>query len=559
MSSSTATFLENIFLRLEKAGDAPVLQEIHGGEATTASGRDLLVRIAQARAFLRECGLKKGDRCALLAPNSIRWAAADLALMAEGVIVVPLYARQAAQELSVMVRDSGAARIFCGSAELRDAIRSALGAAPPVSLFDEIFAARGGAQRSAPEAKLRPPAATDALTIIYTSGTSGEPKGVVLSAGNVDFMLARTTARLDQLMHGHAGPERVFHYLPFNFAASWISLLSCLSRNSVVALSTDLTKLADEMRAAAPHYFLNVPALLERVRGKIEENIRSKGGWIAGIYAKAKRGFLRDGGKRLGLSERAALAIARALIFPAVRKGLGPNLKALICGSAPLAVETQNFFMMLGIPVLQAYGLTETTAICTLDDPANVEPGFVGPAIPGIEMKLGENQEILVRGPNLFSGYWKRPEETAKALRDGWFHTGDQGEVNENGRWKITGRIKNLIILNSGHNIAPEPLEEELEKRLPGAQVMLVGNGRSYLAALIAGANSELNEAKAGAALEAMNEQLPHYRKIRAFHLASEAFTMESGMLTANGKLRREAVAVHFQTQIEQLYRKREA
>ncbi|HEV2306171.1 MAG TPA: AMP-binding protein [Candidatus Acidoferrales bacterium] len=552
-------FLERIFQRLAEAGDAPVLREIRGNELVPASGKDLLALIAEARTFIVATGLAKGDRCALLAPNSIRWAALDLALMAEGVIVVPLYARQAANELAVMIQDSGAARICCENAELRAAIAGALRNAPAISMFDEIFGARASSPSRSSPAPSQPLAPSDPVTIIYTSGTSGEAKGVVLTEANVDYMLSCTTARLDQLMGERAAPEQVFHYLPFNFAASWISLLSYFSRKSVVTLSTDLTKLADEMRIAAPNYFLNVPALLERVRTKIEENIRGKSGWIAALYAKAKRAYLSGGAEKAGTSDRAALAAARALIFPTVRQGLGAQLTALICGSAPLAVETQKFFMMLGIPVLQAYGLTETTAICTLDDPNFVEPGYVGPAIPGIEMKLGENQEILVRGPNIFSGYWNRPEETAKALRDGWFHTGDQGEVNQNGRWKITGRIKNLIILNSGHNIAPEPLEEELTRHLPGAQVMLAGNGRSYLVALVAAANSELTDAKASAAIEEMNERLPHYRKIRAFHLVGEPFTMESGMLTANGKLKRDAVAAQFKTQIEQLYRKREA
>ena len=183
------------------------------------------------------------------------------------------------------------------------------------------------------------------------------------------------------------------------------------------------------------------------------------------------------------------LALANALVFPTIRKKMiGANLKALICGSAPLNVETQLYFNMLGIPVLQVYGLTETTAICTMDDPRHVEPGRVGPAIRGIEMKLGENEELIVRGPNIFPGYWNRPQETAKALRDGWFHTGDQGEVNAAGNWRIIGRIKNLIILGSGHNIAPEPIEDELLRNLPGAQqVVLVGNGRGYLSAIITG------------------------------------------------------------------------
>ena len=550
MNSTGVGFLQNIFRRLEAADDAPILREIRGEKLVSVSGSELLALVARARSFLASAGIQPGELCALLAPNSTRWAALDLAMMAEGIVVVPLYARQSPRELATMIRDSGAKRIFCENAELRDEILGACREAPPVSLFDDIFATNAA---QAEAARTLDP--SDPVTIIYTSGTSGEAKGVVLTAANVDFMLTRTTERLDQLMPGHVGTERVFHYLPFNFAASWIALLSYLSRNSVVTLSTDLSKLADEMRIAAPNYFLNVPALLERVRAKVEDGVRAKGGWIAALYAKAKRAYLADA--EAGFGDRIALAVARKLLFSTVRKTLGPQLKALICGSAPLAVETQKFFSMLGIPVLQAYGLTETTAICTLDDPAFVMPGCVGPAIPGIEMKLSENQEILVRGPNIFSGYWNRPEETAKALHDGWFHTGDQGELNQNGRWKITGRIKNLLVLNSGHNVAPEPIEEELTNLLPGAQVMIVGNGHSYLAALIASANATVNREQADAAIDTMNSRLPHYRQIRAFHLADEPFTIESGMLTANGKLRRDAIAAHFRSEIEEMYRKR--
>ncbi|MHB8525852.1 MAG: AMP-dependent synthetase/ligase [Candidatus Acidiferrales bacterium] len=546
--------LERIFARLDEAGSATVLQEIRGRQFVTVNGNDLLSVVAKARGFVVETGLKRGDRCALIAPNSIRWAALDLALMAEGIIVVPLYARQAAAELAAMVRDCGASRICCGNEVQRDALLEVYRDAPPVSLFQEVF---GGTAGTITPPQLIGP--NDAVTIIYTSGTSGEPKGAVLSAGNIDHMLSCTTTRLDQLMGTRSAPEQVFHWTPFNFAASWISLLSSLSRNSVVSLSTDLTKLADEMRFAAPDYFLNVPALLERVRAKIEGQIRERGGWIAATFSKAKRAYLRHGTGEERFSDRIWLMIANALIFPVIRKGIGSQLKALICGSAPLSIETQKFFMMLGISVLQVYGLTETTAICTMDDPAFVEPGYVGPAIPGIEMKIGENQEILVRGPNIFAGYWNRPQETADVLRDGWFHTGDQGEMNSRGNWKITGRIKNLIVLNSGHNIAPEPIEEELAGLLPQAQqIVLAGNGRSYLTAIItAESDSNLNKAPIAAAIEKVNSRLPHYKQIRAFHVEGQPFTIESGLLTAMGKLKRDAIAFHFKSQIEEMYRKR--
>jgi long-chain acyl-CoA synthetase len=188
-----------------------------------------------------------------------------------------------------------------------------------------------------------------------------------------------------------------------------------------------------------------------------------------------------------------------------------------------------------------------------MDDPQHVAPGRVGPAIDGIEMRLGDNDEIVARGPNIFAGYWKRPAETEKALRNGWFHTGDQGEVDSTGNWKIVGRIKNLIILNSGHNIAPEPIEDRLLQLLPGAtQVVLVGNGKSYLGAIITGS---LNAEDAQVAIDQVNATLPHYKQVRASLVRTEPFSIENGLLTANGKLKRDAIARAMQNEIEDLYR----
>jgi long-chain acyl-CoA synthetase len=546
-------FLENIFSRLQGAADRAVLAEARAQGNRTATGAQLLAQINTARAFLRASGLAKGDRCALIAPNSIRWTALDLAIIAEGLIAVPLYARQAPAELAAMLHDAGANFVCCGDAALRDAMAAAgLGAARLV-LFDEIF--RSGAEAKA--TALGAPVALspqDVVAVLYTSGTSGEAKGAMLTVANIDHMLSCTTTRLDQLMGPRSAPDRVFHYLPFCFAGSWILLLSCLSRTSVLTLSMDLTKLADEIRATAPDYFLNVPTLLERIRTGVDENLRKRGGAIAGIYDRAKGAWLRLDAKSPDAWDFFWLGLAGLLIFPSIRKRLGPNLRALICGSAPLARETQLFFMMLGIRVLQVYGLTETTAICTMDDPQHVEPGRVGPAIPGIEMKLGDNDEIIVRGPNIFAGYWQRPEQTSAVLRDGWFYTGDQGDVNEHGNWRISGRVKNLIILNSGHNVAPEPIEEELLRAIPGAQhVVLVGNGRSFVAAIITGANGQ---SAIESHIERLNASLPHYRKIRRFHVSKDLFTIENGLLTANGKLRRDAIASHLSAEIDQMYAK---
>jgi long-chain acyl-CoA synthetase len=552
------SFLDDIFARLQAAGENVVLEELRGETQPAPSlqrGRDFLRSIAMARAFLASRGLKKGDRCALLAHNSIRWVAMDLAIMAEGLIVVPLYARQAPSELVAMMKDCSPALICCGDAALRDGIVEIWPEAPPQVLFEDVFGPLPRTQRMGhPEhAECQRLGDSDPVTIIYTSGTSGEAKGVVLTAGNVGHMLGCTSARLDSLMQNRSGQDRVFHYLPFCFAGSWIMLLTCLLRGSSLTLNTDLSKIASEMRSVAPDYFLNVPALLERMRKAVDEQLWKTGGMVLSIYSRAKNAWMRRREGRTSFADSMWLGMANAVVFPTIRKKMiGSHLKALVCGSAPLSVETQLYFTMLGIPVLQVYGLTETTAICTMDDPGYVEPGRVGPAIRGVEMKLGENDEVVVRGPNVFPGYWNRPQETAQAMRDGWFHTGDRGEVDATGNWRIVGRIKNLIILGSGHNIAPEPIEEELLRNLPGAlQVVLVGNGRGYLSAVMTG---DVTRERVQDALDAVNPGLPHYKQVRAFHIYSEPFSIENGLLTANGKLKRDLIAARLKDEIEEMY-----
>jgi long-chain acyl-CoA synthetase len=548
-------FLENIFTQLQRSAGRVVLREIHGEQFVTATGRELLDQVRGIRAYLRNAGLRPGDRCALLAPNSIRWAAFDLALMAEGLIVVPLYARQSPAELAAMMCDSQPKLLFSSDSALGDTAMQAWKDDPANAvrrvLFDHALQQPAPTQ-SIPDAP-NPRADSDIVTIIYTSGTSGEAKGVCLTSANVTHMLSCTTERLDQLMGQTPEPDRVFHYAPFNFAASWILLLSCLSRESVLTLPTDLTKLPDEIRLSAPHYFLNVPTLLERVRRGVEDALSKRAAPIPALFAKAREAWQRKNSGGARPIDAFWLALGRKLIFSRVKERFGPNLRALICGSAPLAPETQQFFLMLGIPVLQAYGLTETTAICTLDDPrVPVEPGYVGQTIRGIEMKIADNEEIVVRGPHIFAGYWNRPEETARVLRDGWFHTGDQGEVNARGNWRIIGRIKNLIILNSGHNVPPEPIEDKIAQHLPAAQyVVIVGNGRGYLCALIAG---PVDPQTIQSALDAVNPGLPHYRQIRNFAIVREAFTPDNGLLTANGKLRRDAINARFASEINSMY-----
>jgi len=542
-------FVGDIFSQLNATADTVILQEIRDGQVTGVTGAELLELIRQARTFLVSKGLNKGDRCGLLAPNSIRWVAMDLAIIAEGLIAVPLYSRQAPAELVTMMRDCGPSLVCCGDSTLRDLIQKIWPEAPPHFLFDEIFAEVEGVTLERLQAGLNDP-----VTIIYTSGTSGEAKGVVLTAANVGFMLGCTSDRLNLLMKGAPGQDRVFHYLPLSFCASWIALLTLLMRRSLVTLNTDLTRIAADLPQVSPDYFLNVPQLLERMRRGVDEQLEKAGGIGWTLYSRAKAAWVRQQEKRPASSDGLWIWLANTLVFPRIRaKMTGTNLKALICGSAPLNPETQLYFRMLGIPVLQVYGLTETTGICTMDDPQHVEPGRVGPAIPGIEMRLGENDEMVVRGPNVFPGYWNRPQQTAEVLRDGWFHTGDQGEMDASGNWRIVGRIKNLIVLGSGHKISPEAIESEIAHALPGAQqVVVVGNGRGYLSAVVTG---DVTRQQVQGALDTVNPQLPHYKQVRTFCLRTEPFSIDEGTLTVNGKLKRDLIASRMNREIEDMYR----
>jgi len=551
-------FVGEIFSQLQAAANIVVVQEIRDGQITGVTGAQFLELIRKARTFLASKGLKKADRCGLLAANSIRWMAMDLAAMAEGLIVVPLYFRQAPAELIAMMKDATVSLVCCGDASLRDGIHQNWTGMnwpdpPPHFLFDEIFAGVEGIALDRPQVR-----DNDAVTIIYTSGTSGEAKGVVLAAANVGFMLGCTSARLDLLMGGRSGQDRVFHYLPLSFCASWIAVLTFLQRGSLVTLNTDLTKIQNDMPATAPHYFLNVPQLLERMRRGVDDQITQKGGVANAIYSRAKSAWARQNENRSQAGDALWMWLANSIVFPVIRKKMaGGNLKALICGSAPLTPETQDYFRMLGIAVLQVYGLTETTGICTMDDPHHVIPGRVGPAIAGIEMKVAANDEVVVRGPNVFPGYWNRPQQTAEVLQNGWFHTGDQGEQDASGNWRIVGRLKNLIVLGSGHKIAPETIEEEIARHLQHAQqVVVLGNGRGYLSMIVTGG---VSAQQVQAALDAVNPHLPHYKQVRAFRIRPEAFSIENGMLTANGKLRRDLISSKMKAEIEEMYQVRQA
>ena len=542
------TFVARIFEQLTTHADAPLVTEVHGRTLVPTTGRQLHTLTRRARTVIAHHGAR-GDRAVLLAPNSARWVAADLALLADGRVVVPLY-RQDPRELVAMIRAADPSLVVCATLELAEALRGAGWDTPPV-LFEELFAAE---PTDAPPAPAGP---DDDVTIIYTSGTSAAAKGVVSRARHVDYRLPVTAEAIGAMMRlgadsdaPTAGGDRVFHYLPFCFSGSRIVLWTCLWRGNGIMVSTDLDNLAEELGAAQPHYFLNVPMLLERIKNGVEKNIRQQRRPVQWLYDRAVAAH--RAGPAASRRQRLALAVANRFVFSQIRQKIGANLRCLICGSAPLGADTQRWFQMLGIPVYQVYGLTETTAIVTMDRPPEVKAGRVGRALPGVELRLGDGDELLVRGPNVFDRYWRRPEATAEVFIDGWFRTGDQAEVDGDGVWRIVGRTKNLIVPTSGHNVAPEPLEQRVVEGIEGVeQALVVGHGRPHLAVLVVG-DAPAERVQAG--LDRINEDLPHYRKIRRFTLLGEPFTIENGLLTANRKLKRTAIERQHAAAIDAMY-----
>ncbi len=546
------SFLERIFDNLREQPERTKLIEVRGTSLQGTDGAGILELVGRARASIEQAGLAPGDRVALLAPNSTRWVAADLAALAAGAIVVPLYDRQDPKELAVMLRSAEPKLLLAATKELAAPVieawaqgKGAESVGCTVIDFEALFEPAPSTQG------LHPRAEDDCVAIIYTSGTSGEPKGVMLSRANVDYMIPQTIARIARAVGERAGPDRVFHFLPFCFAASRMMLWTQMSRPNPLMMSTDLGNLVIEMAVAKPNYFLNVPAVLERIRNGVGAKLEERGGVALAIWRRAQAAYAKSLAGTAGLLDAAALELGRRVVFTKIKQQIGPNLEFLISGSAPLSADTQRWFQMLGIPVYQAYGLTETTGIVSLDDPDKVEAGKVGVPLEGQTLKVSEEGELLVKGPNIFSGYWRKPEETAEAIRDGWFHTGDQVEI-EGANLRIVGRIKNLIIPESGHNISPEPIEEKFMAACPPAeQCMLIGHGRAHVAIIVTG---KPPQEAIDRAVEAVNAELPFYKRIRAVLRADETFTIENGLLTANQKLRRRVIEAHFEKQIDAIY-----
>ncbi|MEZ4704301.1 MAG: AMP-binding protein [Bdellovibrionota bacterium] len=540
------SFVQTIFSHLQRDPGKALLVQVQRDQLVPTSNQQMVQWISSARKQLQDKGIAKGDRVVLLSDNSPQWVACDLAIISLGAITVPLYPRQDEKELAFMAQDCQPKLFIASDEKLQQKVFSHWTDPCDLVFVDALLGAHVESNDQEEWVSLNP---EDIVTIIYTSGTSGHPKGVMLSAGNIDYMLDRTCAQLNSSKMKSGNQDRVFHFLPLCFAGSRLMFWTQMYRNNPTMLSTDLANLAQEMATANPQFYLNVPAILERIKKGVEDRLKSQKDWIYQVYQKTCQIHRQQSAS---LAQKIYFRMAKKILLEKIKQKIGPQLEFLICGSAALHPDTQMWFEMLGISVLQVYGLTETTGIITMDEFNSHQVGKVGKVIEGCEVKLTQEGELLCKGPNVFQGYWNRDKETQDCFEGDWFRTGDLATLSEEGFVEIVGRTKNVIIPSSGHNIVPEVIEKIIKDLVPQVDhAVVIGHGRPYLTALVSG---QVSEDQFQDLLEKVNQGFPHYKKIRKLRKIEEGFTVENGSLTINQKLKRKDIEKNFEDEIQALY-----
>ncbi len=586
--------------RVDRSGDRPAQQFKEQGSWKTITWRQVGDVVQEAALGLIALGRQKGDAVALLSSSRAEWVQADLAILSAGCITVPVYPSYPPHLVAYVVNDSQAKTLIV---EDPAQLAKALEARAKMEGLEQIVVISGYDAPQPPETVLtwdtlrrlgrearathqrtlaeRVAATTpeDVATIVYTSGTTGPPKGVVQTHGN---HVAAITAS------GQATPteEGWVHLLFLPLAHSFARLESFLgpSKGLTTAFAENLDKVGDNLKEVRPHFICSVPRVFEKVYAKILTGVQ------AGSPVK-KRIFnwAMDVGREVSRRQRAgqpiggALALKRKLadrlVFEKLHQALGGRLRWAVSGGAPLAPDIAEFFHAAGILILEGYGLTETCPALTFNRPSRFKFGSVGQALSGVELKIGADGEILARGPNIATrGYYKQPEATAEVFEpSGWFHTGDIGHLDDEGFLYITDRKKDLIVTAGGMNLAPQNIENLMKADPFISQVLVHGDKRPYPVALITLNAEELATfareqgilttdaaviakhpkilERVGRTVEEKNTQLQSYAKIKKFAILPTDFSQEGGELTPTLKVKRKVVAEKYRDALEDLYR----
>ena len=551
---------------------------------------------------LMNLGIKPGDKVAILAQPRFEWVLCDLAILGAGAVTVPVYSSLTAEDCAFIIDHSEARiAIIDDATQLAKlvSLRSALPKLERIVVIDpfalistanlkdvlslralkEIGRREEGKDPARYESNLVSARPADLLTLCYTSGTTGRPKGAMITHDNMMSVLEDCVKSLTPLVQPEH--EVLVNFLPFSHVLGKVELMATFTFGWRECFSESPDKLVANIAELKPTLLFAVPRLFEKARERVLKEIQEGSGTQRTLFEKAfeqgVRYFAnREARRKIGLIASVEHHVAQQLVFKKIRDRFGGKLKAVICGGAPLSHEVATFFQVAGVPILEGYGLTETCAPVSVNTPRHFRLGSVGRPLPEVSIKIASDGEILIKSRKVFAGYFKSPEETQEALRDGWLHTGDIGHLDSDGFLKITDRKKDLIATSGGKKIAPQKIEGLLKAQPYVSQAVAHGDMRNYLTALVtldhpqliayAQAHDILFSDFAGLishpkvqvlvqkTIDEVNQKLAPYEMIRKFIILPLQFTIESGELTPSLKIRRNFVNQKYKAELDSMY-----
>jgi long-chain acyl-CoA synthetase len=590
---SLATLNDIFFAAAERNLDRAMLYR-EAGKWLPISSSDLRRNVAGTAHALQQWGIRKGDRIAILSENRPEWSTADFAILLLGAVTVPVYATLTPEQTAYTLRDSGANVIFVSTQHQLRKIQAILsqtqvqkivvmdhvqlpGDLPATCVLMDQFLTQGpptlDPQTESFARSIQP---DDLATIIYTSGTTGASKGAMLTHGNMASNIACSLLGFDM----HPGETNI-SFLPLSHVTARHVDFSLLYHGVTLAYCPFIDNLSETLLEVRPTVFVSVPRVYEKIYAKAE--MKAHGLAKRAIYrwalsvGRANKPAILAGQTPTSLNWK----LANQLVFSKIRAGMGGNVETFISGGAPLGRELAEWFATVGIRIHEGYGLTETSPVIAVNTPINHRIGTVGKILPNLEARIADDGEILVRGPSVFKGYWNRPEETRNAFQDGWFKTGDIGQIDADGYLSVTDRKKELIKTSGGKFIAPQPIENSLKLNPLIGTAAIIGDKHKF-ACVIVSPNFALLEDWARAdsvtfssraelianpmvqalyegIVEEVNQNLARFEKLKRVLLVPDEFTPENGALTPTMKLRRRVIEERYRTQINELYAQAEA
>jgi long-chain acyl-CoA synthetase len=532
----------------------PAYLEERGDGWHPVSWSEVEGRVDRISRALLASGVRPGEAVVVLARTRLEWILLDWAIMRIGAVVVGLYPTNTAKECEYIVTHSEAVLAFVEDEEQRQKL------APLASLRDVVgFDELAAFEQRAGDGELPAVGEDDLATLIYTSGTTGPPKGCMLTHKNLVTAAVRVKSQIGL-------DDTVLLFLPLAHSFARIVHHSAAFHGATLAIVADATRVPEAIGATRPTILPAVPRVYEKVHANVLAGIegssppkRAIGRWALRVGSRTSR--LRRAGEPLPAALALEQRVADKLVFEKVRKRLGGRLRLGVSGAAPLGIDVLEFFHSLNMLVVEGYGLTETSSSLSVNDPDDYKFGTVGRPVDGSDVRLDVDGEILVRSDTVFAGYYKDPAATAAAFTDdGWFRTGDVGEIDDEGFVKITDRKKDLIITAGGKNIAPQNLENALKSSRFVSQALVVGDRRPYVAALVTldweavGRDGRDPQQLMQGIVDDVNRDRVRVEQIKRFAILSRDFSQEAGEITPTLKLRRRVVQEHFHDEIDKLY-----